>query len=124
MTVRLLLTLATAVTASLATGEIAPPAPSGVEGIISVSPSRPGPIRKGETSTAPAAKVEFVVKSAAVQVTSFTTDGEGRFHIPLAPGHYIILREDAAAIGHWQFEVDVIAGGVTKVKWCGDSGMR
>jgi hypothetical protein len=58
-------------------------------------------------------------------VAKFTTDGQGRFRVSLPPGHYTVLREDpGAAIGHWQFEVDVIAGEVTKVSWTGDSGMR
>lgn len=103
------------------------PAPiaSGIEGVISVSPSRPGPIRKDGPSTAPAGGIEFVVKRAETRVTSFITDAEGRFRVSLPPGHYTVLREDpGAAIGHWQFEVDVAPGAVQKVNWTGDSGMR
>lgn len=101
------------------------PGASGVEGVISVSPSRPGPIRKDVPNAAPAADLQFVVKQGDVQVASFNTDGEGRFHVALPPGHYIVRREDpGAAIGHWQFEVDVAPGAVLKVNWTGDSGMR
>ena len=103
----------------------ATPAPSGIEGVISFSPSRPGPIRKDEPNVAPARNLEFVVKKGDATVASFTTDGEGGFRVSLPPGHYVVMREDAgAAIGHWRFEVDVVPGEMAKVAWTGDSGMR
>ncbi|MGH8095486.1 MAG: hypothetical protein ACREIF_18795 [Chthoniobacterales bacterium] len=109
----------------LAMAERASAEGSGVEGIISVSPSRPGPQRINEPSKAPAAKTAFVVKKGAATVASFTTDAEGHFQVSLPPGHYLICREDpGAAIGHWRFEVDVVAGKMTTVDWTGDSGMR
>ena len=90
-----------------------------------VSPSRPGPIHKDGPSRAPAPNIQFIVKKAEVRVTSFTTDGEGRFRVSLPPGHYTVLREDPGArIGHWQFEAEVKTGEMTKVQWTGDSGMR
>ena len=102
-----------------------PPVEAGIEGVVFVSPSRPGPLRKEAPSAAPAPNVEFVVKKGDTTVKSFTTDAEGRFRITLPPGHYVVTREDAGArIGHWQFEADVVAGEMTKVKWTGDSGMR
>lgn len=101
------------------------PAPSGIEGMVSISPSRPGPIRKGVPSEAPAGDIEFVVKQYDARITSFTTDAEGHFRITLPPGHYTVLREDAGArIGRWRFEVDVPPGEFTKVNWTADSGMR
>lgn len=109
----------------MAMAETPPPLDTGVEGVISVSPSRPGPQRIDGPSTAPAPNVLFVVKREDKTVSSFTTDAEGRFRIRLAPGHYTVSREDpGAAIGHWRFEVDVVANEVTKVHWTGDSGMR
>lgn len=106
--------------------ETPPPLTSGIEGTVFVSPSRPGPIRKDDgPSRAPAPNVQFVVKNGDATVKSFATDAEGRFQVALPPGHYIILREDAgAAIGHWRFEAEVVAGEMTKVTWLGDSGMR
>ena len=101
------------------------PGPSGIEGVIMVSPSRPGPIRKDGPSAAPARNVQFVVKRAEAKVASFRTDAEGRFNVSLPPGHYTVVREGASVrIGHWQFEVDVPAGAVVKVNWVADSGMR
>ena len=93
--------------------------------MILVSPSRPGPTRKDQPSTAPAPNLTFVVKSGEARVAAFTTDSEGRFRVSLPPGQYIVLREDPGArIGHWRFEAEVKAGEVTTVRWVGDSGMR
>jgi hypothetical protein len=119
--VALLLALA----APMASAQTPTPGPSGIEGVIMVSPSRPGPIHKDGPSAAPAGNLEFVVKKEDARVASFTTDAEGRFHVSLPPGHYTVLREDPGArIGHWQFEVEVVSGSIAKVNWTGDSGMR
>jgi hypothetical protein len=108
-----------------AAAETAPSGPSGIEGTIVVSPSRPGPITKDGPSVAPARDLQFVVKADEAIVKTFTTDGEGRFQLALPPGHYIIQREgEAARIGQWRFEADVVAGQMTKVNWSADSGMR
>jgi hypothetical protein len=101
------------------------PLPSGIEGVILVSPSRPGPIRRDSPGPAPARDVTFVVMKADERVASLTTDSEGRFRVSLPAGHYIVLREDPGArIGHWRFEAEVKAGEMTIVRWIGDSGMR
>ena len=101
------------------------PAPSGIEGVILVSPSHPGPIRKDQPDAAPAPNITFVVMRADERITSVTTDSEGRFHVSLPPGHYTVLRDDPGAkIGHWRFEADVKPGEVTTVRWTADSGMR
>jgi hypothetical protein len=114
-----------ALVASMASAQTPTPGPSGIEGVIMVSPSRPGPIRTDSPSAAPAGNLQFVVTKADTRVASFTTDAEGRFRISLPPGHYTVLREDPGArIGHWRFEVDVVAGSMAKVNWIGDSGMR
>jgi hypothetical protein len=108
-----------------AAAETTPSGTSGIEGTIVVSPSRPGPITKDGPSVAPARDLQFVVKAGDTTVKTFTTDGEGRFQVALPPGHYVIQREGAAPrIGHWRFEVDVVAGQMTKVNWTADSGMR
>jgi hypothetical protein len=68
---------------------------------------------------------QFVVKAGDATVKTFTTDGEGRFQVALPPGHYVIVKEGAAArIGRWHFETDVVASQMTKVNWTADSGMR
>ena len=109
-----------------AVAETPAPGTSGIEGTIVVSPSRPGPIRKDEgPSVAPVGNTQFVIKAGDATVNTFTTDGEGRFQVALLPGHYVVLREEAAPrVGRWRFEADVVAGQVTKVNWTADSGMR
>jgi hypothetical protein len=106
--------------------ETAAPDASGIRGTIVVSPTRPGPIRKGEEpSVAPVVNAQFVVKAGNATVKTFTTDAEGRFQVALPPGHYVVVREGAAPrVGLWRFEADVVAGQMTKVSWTADSGMR
>jgi len=118
MVISLVALMATAQTPTPTSG------PSGVEGVIMISPSHPGPIRADTPGAAPARNVEFVVKKADVQVTSFKTDAEGRFRVSLPPGQYTVLRDPVARIGHWRFEVEVKAGEVATVRWVADSGMR
>jgi len=117
-----------AVVASLlplvATAQTPSPSASGIEGVISVSPSHGGPIRADVPSTAPVPMTKFFVKRENETVASFTTDAEGAFRISLPPGHYVVVREDAGRIGRWRFEVDVVAGELKKVQWTADSGMR
>jgi hypothetical protein len=111
--------------APMAFSQTPTPVPSGIEGVIMVSPSRPGPIRKDRPSAAPAGNITFVVKKGETRAASFTTDADGGFRVLLPPGHYIVLREEPGArIGHWRFEVDVVSGTIAKVNWVGDSGMR
>src|SRR5439155_10964298 len=109
-----------------AVAETPPPGTSGIEGTIVVSPTRPGPIRKDEEpSVAPVRNARFAIKAGDATVKTFTTDGEGRFQVALPPGHYVIVRDGAAArIGRWRFEADVVASQMTKVNWTADSGMR
>ena len=97
----------------------------GIDGVIFVSPSRPGPQRIDVPNSAPAPNVTFVVKKENERVAFFTTDREGRFQVALPPGHYTVSREDPGArVGRWHFEADVATGQVTRVQWTGDSGMR
>ncbi len=99
---------------------------TGIEGVIVLSPNRPGPIRKDMPGSGPLANIEFVVRKGDKAVSSFTTDAKGAFHVSLPPGHYTVERKDwTGRIGHFgPFEVDVAAGEATKVEWRCDSGMR
>lgn len=104
--------------------ETAPAADTGIEGVINVSPARPGPQREGTPSKAPVANTVFVVKQGDEKVTSFTTNAAGHFRVALPPGRYVVTRESGAAIGNWHFEVEVAPGKMASVDWTGDSGMR
>jgi hypothetical protein len=114
---------------SLTTGKInaeTPSLPTGIEGVISVSPSHGGPTRAGEVDSAPLADMAFDAVNNAGSVVSFTTDSSGRFRVSLAPGRYSIKLHDAKK--KWPrcgpFEIEVPADGFKKIQWECDSGMR
>jgi hypothetical protein len=99
---------------------------TGIEGVITIDPIRPGPVRADAPSSQPLANAVFVVESQKGEITSFTTDDQGRFRLPLAPGHYkVSLKGKTGGVGRFgPFEVDVVAGQMTKVQWRCDSGIR
>ena len=99
---------------------------SGIEGIITISPSQPGPTRDDVPNSIPLANTAFVVKNQKGEVTSFTTDDQGQFRVLLPPGHYTVsIKGRKMTIGHFgPFEVDVASGKMTKVQWECDSGIR
>ena len=100
---------------------------SGIKGTITISPIRPGPIKKDRLSSGPLAKATFVVqKQASIEIASFTTDAEGRFEVFLPPGHYRVSRKNGkSGPGFFgPFDIDVTAGKMTTVEWRCDSGMR
>jgi hypothetical protein len=98
---------------------------SGIEGLVSLAPAHPGPVRPGMQSSVPMAGATFVVMSAAGAAADFTTDAQGEFKVFLPPGHYSVTKKEPQKIGRCgPFEVDVVAGQMTKVEWRCDSGMR
>ena len=99
---------------------------TGIEGVITLGPTQGGPIRPGIPSSAPLANATFVVENEKGAVASFTTDGQGRFRVSLTPGHYTVSKEGKKpGIGHYgPFDVDVVAGRMTKVQWECDTGIR
>src|ERR1700676_3790028 len=92
------------------------PIATGIEGVISIGPTHGGPIRAGESASAPLANVAFLVAGAAGEVAAFTTDASGHFRIPLAPGRYSVkAREPKARFPRCgPFEVEVTAAGFIK----------
>jgi len=99
---------------------------TGIEGVVTVSPTRPGPITKGsEASRAPLPSAIFSVANEKGTVTSFTTDSDGHFRLSLSPGHYVVsLAEKRFPRPCGPFEIDVESGKMTNVEWHCDSGMR
>ena len=61
---------------------------SRIEGVITVSPARPGPVRVDEAGSVPLANASFAVEDKDGKVTLFTTDDKGHFQAALPPGHY------------------------------------
>lgn len=107
-------------------GQTPTPSETGIEGVILISPSQPGPARVDAAGAQPLAKTAFVVENQSGEVTSFTTDDQGRFRTLLAPGNYkVSLKAGTRRVGRYgPFEVDVVAGKMTKVQWKCDSGLR
>jgi hypothetical protein len=99
---------------------------TGIEGVIMISPVQAGPQRADAPGSKPLANAAFAVENQKGEVTSFTTDDQGRFRAALAPGHYkVSLKGRTSSIGRYgPFEVDVVAGKMTKVQWQCDSGLR
>jgi Carboxypeptidase regulatory-like domain len=112
--------------AVFSTGQTPSGAETGIEGVITISPAQPGPIRADAPGSQPLANAAFVVENEKGEVASFTTDDQGRFRISLSPGHYkVSIKGRKSGIGRYgPFEVDVVAGKMTKVQWECDSGIR
>ena len=101
-------------------------AATGIEGVISISPIKAGPVRADAPSSRPFPNATFGVENQNGEIASFTTDNEGLFQVSLPPGHYkVSFKGRTSSIGRYgPFEVDVVAGQMTKVQWQCDSGMR
>ena len=100
---------------------------TGIEGVITFGPTQGGPIRADTPSSKPLANVTFVVENEkGAEVASFTTDDRGRFRVPVTPGHYTVSKEGKKrGVGHYgPFDVDVLAGQMTRVEWECDTGIR
>lgn len=99
---------------------------TGIEGIITIGPIRPGPASDVIPSSKPLANATFTVESENHVITSFTTDKQGRFRILLEAGHYTVsMKEIKGGMGRCGlFDVDVVAGQMTKVEWQCDTGLR
>jgi hypothetical protein len=107
-------------------GQTESPSETGIEGVITIGPIQAGPVRPDSPSSRPLANTAFVVENQKGNVASFTTDENGHFRMPLAPGHYkVSLKQRTSSIGKYgPFEVDVAPGQMTKVQWQCDSGIR
>lgn len=108
------------------TGQTPSAGESGIEGVITISPANPGPIRADAPGSVPLANAAFVVEKNNAEMTSFITDDKGRFRVSLPPGHYkISLKGRKTTIGRFgPFEADVAPGKMTNVQWECDSGIR
>jgi carboxypeptidase family protein len=111
----------------VSTGQTPSGAETGIEGVITFSPTQPGPIRVGAPGSKPLPNATFVAENEkGAEVASFTTDEQGQFRVPLPPGHYTVFKKGKkGGPGHYgPFDVDVVAGQMTKVQWECDTGIR
>jgi hypothetical protein len=99
---------------------------TGIEGVISISPTHGGAIRQDEPPSNPMPNKDFVAENEQhAPVASFKTDEQGRFRLSLAPGKYSIsLKAKTRFPRCGPFVVEVVAGKMTKVNWDCDSGLR
>jgi hypothetical protein len=100
---------------------------TGIEGVITFSPTQAGPIRADAPGSKPLTNTTFVVENEkGAEVASFTTDEQGQFRLPLAPGHYTVSKKGRkSGIGRYgPFNVDVRADQMTRVTWECDTGIR
>jgi hypothetical protein len=104
------------------------PAPydgSGIEGTISISPAQGGPTRAGQSNSGPLSNTAFEIKQDGRSIGEFQTDEQGHFRVFLSSGRYTVSRKDQQAIGSFgPFEVTVVAGKMSSVRWECDSGLR
>jgi hypothetical protein len=99
---------------------------TGIEGVIMISPIHPGPIREGVPDSKPLPNAVFTVQSEKGEAATFTTDTNGKFRVSVPPGHYTVsLQGRKRGVGSFgPFDVEVVAGKMTKVKWECDTGIR
>ena len=101
---------------------------SGIEGQAIISPSHPGPVRQGESGTAPFKTTIAVWDTVdGREVARVETDSDGRFRVVLRPGTYRVgsPRQTGRMLPRAGEEtVSVTAGNFSKVTINFDSGMR
>ena len=69
------------------------PLDSGIEGIVTIGPMCPVMQEDVPCPDQPYQAVLTVLKTSGDKVTQFQTDEQGRFHIELAPGDYVLHPE-------------------------------
>jgi hypothetical protein len=103
------------------------PADTGIIGQVFIGPTCPV-VQVGNPCPDKAYQATLtILNSAGRKVTSFTTDAEGRFQVPLAPGNYILHPE--TPVGQplpvaTEQPFSVVEGQFTQLKVIFDSGIR
>src|SRR5438874_12526943 len=63
---------------------------TGIEGVFTAGPVNGGPARIGIPGSKPSANATFLAQNEKGMATTFTTDEQGYFSVPLKPCHYIV----------------------------------
>src|SRR6266581_3293738 len=88
--------------ALFAPGQTPSGAETGIEGVITISPTQAGPVRDDGPGSKPLANVGFAVENEKGQVASFTTDDKGHFRTSVPPGHYrVSMKGRKSTIGRF-----------------------
>jgi len=108
---------------------VIPKGESGVEGQAVISPAHPGPIRQGESGSAPYQTTLVVLNTGdGREVARVQTGSDGRFRVTLPPGEYTIgppRDQQPRRFGRGEEQtVKVLPGKFTNVTISFDSGMR
>ena len=108
-------------------GRVSTPGESGIEGRAVISPAHPGPVREGQSDTAPY-QTTLVVWSVSdgSEVTRFETGADGRFRVALPPGTYRVgpSRQMGRFPRAGEETVTVAQGAFAHLTVSFDSGMR
>lgn len=101
------------------------PMDSGVEGQVFVGPACPVVQQGQECPDRPYQAVITVKSPSGARVVQFQTDENGEFHVPLAPGEYILQPEsrDGITLAN-ELTFSVLAGRFTRLIVTYDSGIR
>lgn len=108
---------------------VTPQGQSGIEGQAVISPAHPGPIRQGESGSAPYATTLVVLNTGdGREVSRVQTGSDGRFRVSLPPGEYTVgppRDQQPRRFGRGEEQtVKVLPGKFTHVTISFDSGMR
>ncbi len=103
-----------------------PPAGTGIEGNVRISPTHGGPIKEGEPDSAPLTNATIIIETATGTTQTVTTDAQGRFKIELPAGRYSIRTEKTGMRGRGcgLTDIEVAAGKFKQVELKCDTGMR
>lgn len=111
----------------MATCSVYSPTPrgSGIEGQVLIGPMCPAS-QQGQACPDQPYQATLTVKSpSGVQIVQVQADAQGRFHVPLVPGEYILHPESPNGIpfaGDQSFSVET--GSYTQITVHYDSGIR
>jgi hypothetical protein len=101
---------------------------SGIEGKAVISPVRPGPIREGQSDTAPFQTTLVILRASdGSEVKRIETGSDGRFRVVVPPGTYLVgpPRGTGRRLPRAGEEtVTVVSGRFAQVTINFDSGMR
>ena len=102
-----------------------PPPDSGIEGTVQIGPMCPV-VREGEECPdQPYQAVLTVTSLTGERIVQVQTEADGTFHIPLAPGEYILRPESPNVMPFAQEQSFVVTEGeFTRVDVQYDSGIR